>query len=178
MRHPFYRPWRIFAWRPSWLPRFLPFGRAVTFWFPWNPTPRVYIPWAYDGTGKAARARLHEPIHYDQWLELGRFGFLRKYLTPRGCLELEAPAFATNVWSRVFGGMNVSNAIDSYTDVLKKSYPLWGIDRSEVRETLRKAVYNRRDLHLASAEVQNGEASTMNEYLGAMAIPEVNEEES
>ena len=70
------------------------FKRAITIWWPWRKLPRIYIPPNYENAKPLGLVEAHEGVHVRQWQRLGRFGFLRRYITKRGRMELEVEAFA------------------------------------------------------------------------------------
>ena len=79
---------------PEWLIRIFPsLSRASVFWG-FRKRPTIYVP-----RDRVVNEPLwlsltiaHEVVHVRQWVELGRFGFLRRYLTKKGRLAAEAEA--------------------------------------------------------------------------------------
>jgi hypothetical protein len=82
------------------IPRWVPFNRAITIWWPFTEEPTTYIPRArFKSQDRYKRTQVHEAVHVRQWKRLGRMGFLRRYLFDRReRLHLEAEAFAASVW--------------------------------------------------------------------------------
>ena len=81
-------------YRIRWLPNWIPWKRAFVFWLPFTDHPWVCIP-ANRKTDplRLERTRAHEIVHVEQWLRLGRWGFLKRYFGSDK-MELEAEAFA------------------------------------------------------------------------------------
>jgi len=88
-----------FRWKKrNWLTPWIKCKRAMSVWWPWRNGPSIYMPTKRRGDEDLiSRTMRHELVHYGQWLSLGRIGFLRKYLTRKGRLDIEAEAYAASV---------------------------------------------------------------------------------
>lgn len=83
---------------PGWLVRLLPLFRRAFVFHGFRRRPTIYIPASRASDNSWMSLTLaHEVIHVQQWTHLGRFGFLRRYLTKAGRLRLEAEAYAASV---------------------------------------------------------------------------------
>lgn len=121
------------------VPRVLFFWqRAITIWWPWRREPRVYVPASYVGRNDLGVVEAHEAVHVKQWKRLGRFGFLREYITKAGRLDLEAEAFAASVkyWESLGVTMATGKLtmVDAYAKALSEHYG--GLPEAQARTSI------------------------------------------
>jgi|GEM_PF-6826258 len=132
-------------WYP--IPKWIPFKRGITLWWPWRREPRIYLPKSRTSDpGRLERTLDHEAVHCIQWRLLGRVRFAWRYLTSqKHRLELEAEAFAASVrWWPIGtllklgpGLLGRVPPIHYYAHALSKGYRLkYGV--SECREAIQR----------------------------------------
>lgn len=123
-------------YRIRWAPGWLPFvgGRAFVIWLPLTDHPWMCIPRSRRGDAlRLERTKAHEIVHVDQWKQLGRWGFVRRYFfSADGKMELEAEAFAASCnWWYDRGHQHVGTG-DALVPVLdyyaKQLYDHYGLD--------------------------------------------------
>ena len=108
---------------PGWLIRIFPsLSRAFVFWG-FRSRPTIYVPQdRVSDTPWMSLTIAHEQIHVRQWVKLGRFGFLRRYITKKGRLAAEAEAYAASVeW--YYAAPNRFNPV-SFDPLKEKAYSL------------------------------------------------------
>lgn len=84
---------------------------------------------------------VHEEVHVKQQRSLGNFKFLMKYLTPQGCLDLESPAYATQIlWYIEQANRTApwSELVDQHVNFIKNGYPLCKlfVKRTRIKKAL------------------------------------------
>lgn len=142
-------PWTLFLTKTH---------RAKAIWWPWHK--RVSIYWPHVGFDDSSRLAQHEIIHVRQWLHYGRLAFIKRYLTSKGRLELEAPCFAHSVlwyldqkifeWHTLEG--TLISAFDFFVNSLATGYKLKGVTRDEVARKI-KYYMNRRGQYVPDKDV-------------------------
>lgn len=119
--------------------------RARVIWWLWRRLPTVYIPRVRrENEQWRARTLAHEIVHVEQWKRLGRWGFVRSYLSKRGRLALEGEAFAASCnWWWELGHQNVDSGgrlipvLAYYTQALETKYRL-GLGTVRCRAAIEK----------------------------------------
>ena len=132
-------------------------NRSITIWWPFTKVPTIYLSNSRGTDVENAdfkRTMTHELVHVKQWNALGKFKFLKKYITRKGRLEIEAEAFATNVKSWWESGIVILNVqyvpglpfveltvVDYYVNAIKNGYKLWGVSAREIKKVLLSYVH-------------------------------------
>jgi len=105
------------------------FGRSMVIWW-WVPFVShkwgvTKVPTIYLKKGVDEFTLIHEMVHVEQWVEKGRWKFLREWLTKRGRLHIEAVGTAARIKAKVDkGGYEPVGLIEYYAATYPKSYRL------------------------------------------------------